>query len=76
MKLKLIKLNEKEKSYSVLAEQDNKLYIIIREADGSLYTRKAWYENNELLSKDWTRSYETIEEYSDKLETLRSIPKL
>lgn len=76
MKLYLIEHNEQKQSYSVLVDEDDRLYTITRVEDGTLYVRKAWFENNELISKDWTTSYETSEDYLEKLETLNTIDKL
>jgi hypothetical protein len=75
MKLYLIEHNKKEQSYSVLVEAD-KLYIMTRVENGTFYIRKAWLEDNELISRDWTTSYEITTDYLQKLQTLNTIPKL
>jgi phosphatidate phosphatase PAH1 len=66
MKIKLLEHNKQNKTYTVLIDDNGKLYLVSRLEDGTLTQRKAWYENNELVSKDWTTSYETDEEYEEK----------
>ena len=66
MKIKLLEHNKQNKTYTVLIDDNGKLYLVSRLEDGTLTQRKAWYENNELISKDWTTSYETDEEYAKK----------
>jgi hypothetical protein len=66
MKIKLLEHNKQNKTYTVLIDDNGKLYLVSRSKNGVLTQRKAWYENNELVSKDWTTSYETDEEYAEK----------
>lgn len=60
-------------TYEVLADDNNKLYLISRDQNGKLSIRKAWIENNELLSKDSYTGYESYEEYLEKLPELEGM---